>query len=278
MRPSAPGPDPYTPDSGPERIETAADATPVGPLGRVTVGFRRSRLLEEGELDPPAHADDVAVLEDGPRSVEFAAQPIGGGRRAGVPLVAFVIVVAGIAAVGTVGPRVTGPERPAIDLAVAEPTQWSLAAPTAATLPPAPDHTLTVGSPNPIALRSPAFGSVVVTSRRVFVEGAVNMSASRLEIRLEAPANVVLDTSRIDLPPAPGDLRLDDDTSFATSFVLPYPRPNGTLWISVTAFGPDGAPVGGIRRSFEVAPLLDAERRPVPGPVQGTPVNPPERG
>jgi hypothetical protein len=219
------------------------------------------------------------VLEDAPaRSVDFAAQPIAGGRRAAISLVAFLGLVGGVVGIGAMGPRAAPSDRPTLDLALVDPASDGVADPTGVALGPGWSGRRSAGAPDVISLRSPAFGPVVVTTRRIYVEGSVNAPASSLEIALEARGNRVLEMDHVDMPAMWGDLRPDSAGSFAISFVLPNPRPNGTMWITVTAFGSDGLPMGGIRRPFQVGPLLEADRVAPAQPVPGTPVNPPERG
>lgn len=280
MRPSAPRPDPYRSDRPPERIESAAGAIPIGKVGGARVGLRRPRSDDDGDALAPGllAASGLPPLEDAPaRSVDFAARPIAGGRRAAVPLVAFVVLVTGVVGIGAIGPHVDPSDRPAIDLALVGPPSDGVDA-SVATLRPGPRGRRALGAPDVISLRSPAFGPVVVTTRRIYVEGAVNAPASTVEIALEARGNRVLEMDQVDLPAMWGDLRPDSAGSFATTFVLPNPRPNGTMWITVTAFGSDGLPLAGIRRAFQVGPLLEADRVIPAQPVAGTPVNPPERG
>ncbi len=110
-----------------------------------------------------------------------------------------------------------------------------------------------------VTLESPAPARVEVTTHRVAVAGSVLVRAARVEISLEARGNRVLDHVSVDVTDPHGGIRPESAPTFSASFELPYPRPNGTMWIVVTAYDTDGMPLGGTRRPFAVGPLLEPE-------------------
>jgi hypothetical protein len=57
-------------------------------------------------------------------------------------------------------------------------------------------------------------------------------------------------------------VREDRQPLFRAQFAIPEPRPNGTMWVVVTAYDASGVPLGGERRPFRVGPIVDVETGP----------------
>jgi hypothetical protein len=112
-----------------------------------------------------------------------------------------------------------------------------------------------------IDLRTPAVGPVTLTTPRLNVFGEVMVHAALVEVSLEAPNNRVIDTVDIDVTDPNGGLRRDSRPQFQVDFPVPYPRPNGTMWVVVTAYDAAGMPLGGERRPFIVGPIIEPRLR-----------------
>lgn len=114
-----------------------------------------------------------------------------------------------------------------------------------------------------VALDAPAPARVEVTTPAVEVRGSVLVRAKRINVALEARGNRLLEQVSIDVADPHGGIRPERAPTFNASFDLPYPRPNGTMWIVVTVYDEAGIPLGGTRRPFAVGPLL------APGTAEG---------
>ena len=110
-----------------------------------------------------------------------------------------------------------------------------------------------------VALESP-LARLEVTTRSVSVTGEVLVRAERVRVALEARGNRVLEQVSLDVHDPHGGIRPLFKPTFETAFALPFPRPNGTMWVVVTAYDARGFPLGSLRRPFEVGPLVQ------PGP------------
>jgi hypothetical protein len=200
--------------------------------------------------------DDLPAIEEAPpRAVEFAPRALRpAGRRGPLAAVAWALALTSIAAIGMLAgepPAAPGP-------AVADPVGTD----SAAELPARPAQRLPstrMGAlllQDAIELRSPAPARVEITTPSVAVEGVVLVRAARVLIYLEARANRVLEQLTVDVSDPDGGVRPERAPTFTASFELPYPRPNGTMWVVVTAYDERGMPLGGTRRPFAVGPLL----------------------
>jgi hypothetical protein len=111
---------------------------------------------------------------------------------------------------------------------------------------------------DPIDLETPAVGPVTLTEQRLTVLGKVLVHAASIEISLEARGNRVIDSIDLDVSDPDGGIRRAQQARFEVQFEVPYPRPNGTMWVVVTAYDAFGMPLGGERRPFLVGPLEEA--------------------
>lgn len=205
----------------------------------------------------PASGDDLPAFDEAPlRAIDFAPREVRPpGRRGPFVAGAWALAIAGVVAVGLL----TG-EPPQDDHAVVAEASLAESAQPPSSLPSTRMGALLLQ--DVVALVSPAPARVEVTTRRLDVAGAVLVRADRVLIALEARGNRVLDSVSMDVSDLHGGIRPEYGPTFSATFELPFPRPNGTMWVVVTAYDEGGMPLGATRRPFEVGPLqlVAAER------------------
>jgi hypothetical protein len=106
-----------------------------------------------------------------------------------------------------------------------------------------------------ISLESPAHRNVEITSRRLGVKGTMLIDADHVLISLQARGERLLDQVRVDVFDPDGGVRPAQTPTFSATFDLPLPRPNGTMWVVVTAYDENDLPLGSVRRPFIAGPL-----------------------
>ena len=197
----------------------------------------------------PATGDDLPVFDEAPnRAVDFAPREIRPpGRRGPVVAGTWGLGLVAIVGVGLLAgtPVSTPAPRSALDAPSSEPETHG------------PPQRLAVAAGGIVDLESPAPARVEITTPTVDVLGSMLVRAARVEIALEARGNRILDHASIDVSNRDGGIRPERGPSFQASFDLPFPRPNGTMWVVVTAYDDGGMPLGSTRRPFEVGPLLE---------------------
>lgn len=199
--------------------------------------------------------DDLPIFEEAPlRSVDFAPRAIRSRGSRG-PLVARAWIVGLVVLVG-VGALAGGPASDEGDIAGIDGEALDGAESPEAASPPARAALVVT---DVVDLGSPAPARVEVTTPQVHVAGSVLVHAARVEISLEARGNRVIDRASVDVSDPDGGVRPLLTPTFTASFDLPYPRPNGTMWVVVTVYDERGMPLGGTRRPFAVGPLLEPE-------------------
>lgn len=219
------------------------------------------RLDRSVPLVDACAADELPeFVEAAPASIAFEPRRVGGGSGAPRPI-ALLAWVAGLLAIGGIGLLAGDPPAPTRPVVVAD------AGPEAT-------GRIRTGLPSTymgamltrdaVALASPAPDRVEVTTRQVAVSGSVLVKASRVEIFLEARGNRVIDHLSVDVTDPNGGVRPEYAATFEAAFDLPNPRPNGTMWVVVTAYDGRGMPLGGTRRPFAVGPLLEPEPTSAP--------------
>jgi hypothetical protein len=203
----------------------------------------------------PAPVDDLPIFDEAPlREVEFAPRALRPpGRRGPVVAGAWALAVASLVTIGLLTRDLPDDRSPLI----AEATGPGPARPLSS-LPSTRMGALLL-VPDTVALDAPAPARVEVTTPKVDVLGSMLVRAARVEIALEARGNRILDRVSIDVSNRDGGIRPERGPSFQASFDLPFPRPNGTMWVVVTAYDDRGMPLGATRRPFTVGPLLDPE-------------------
>lgn len=208
--------------------------------------------------------DDLPAIEEAPpRAVEFAPRALRpGGRRGPVAAAAWALALTSIAAVGLLAGEPPAVPTPAVADGVSADAAVELPGRPVPSLPSTRMGALLLR--DVVELRSPAPARVEITTPSVAVEGVVLVRAARVLVYLEARANRVLDRVTVDVSDRDGGVRPERAPTFEASFELPYPRPNGTMWVVVTAYDERGMPLGGTRRPFAVGPLLE----PSPGDLE----------
>jgi hypothetical protein len=200
--------------------------------------------------------DELPAIEEAPpRAVEFAPRAIRPpGRRGPTAAGVWALALAGIVAVGMLAGEPPAAPAPAVADSVREDSAAELPARPAPSLPSTRMGALLLR--DVVELRSPAPARVEITTPSVAVEGVVLVRAARVLVFLEARANRVLDRVTVDVSDRDGGVRPERAPTFEASFELPFPRPNGTMWVVVTAYDERGMPLGGTRRPFAVGPLV----------------------
>lgn len=200
---------------------------------------------------PPAD-DDLPVFDEAPlRSVDFQPRALRPpGRRGPMVAGAWAVAVASLVAVGLL----TG-EPPTAERATPADASGRAQARPLSSLPSTRMGALLL-IPGTVALDAPAPARVEITTPSVDVLGSMLVRAARVEIALEARGDRILDHVSVDVSIRDGGIRPDRGPSFGASFELPFPRPNGTMWVVVTAYDEGGMPLGSTRRPFIVGPLI----------------------
>ena len=109
---------------------------------------------------------------------------------------------------------------------------------------------------DPIDLLSPEVGPITVTTARLTVKGNVMVKAARVVVSLEARGNRTLDSVTFNLSDPDGGIRPQQTPSFSAQFDIPFPRPNGTMWVVVTAYDSHLIPLGGERRPVLIGEIM----------------------
>ena len=190
-----------------------------------------------------------------PAGATFEVERVGRARSQGslaaLAVGGILVAMVGIAVLG----RGATTEAPALANASDSPAPAD-STPDARLLAPAPgDHVFLA---EPIDLQSPGIGPITLVTPRLLIFGTVLVRADHIEVALEARNNRVIDHAFFDTTDPNGGLRRDHPAEFRVEFDVPYPRPNGTMWVVVTAYDARGVPLGGERRPFTVGPIKGA--------------------
>jgi hypothetical protein len=181
--------------------------------------------------------------------------------RSPAPIAALLWIVAlvGIVAVGAFG---RGPDRPeAAAVAASDPPQGEAPGNDASTSQPFAALGTDLALVDAIDLRLPAIGPITLNEAKLTVFGKVIVHAALVEISVEARNNRVIDSIDVDVSDPDGGIRPAQQAQFEAQFPLPYPRPNGTMWVVVTAYDALGLPLGGERRPFLVGAIIQPHLR-----------------
>ena len=179
--------------------------------------------------------------------------------RASLAALLWTVALAGIVGIGVIG---RGPDQPSADaLAASGAPRGEAPADGLGTSQPFAALGTDLALVNAIDLQLPAIGPVTLNDARLTVYGSVLVRAAHLEISLEARNNRVLERISVDVSDPDGGIRPSKPPSFDVEFALPYPRPNGTMWVVVTAYDAAGLPLGGERRPFLVGAIVEPRLR-----------------
>jgi hypothetical protein len=165
-------------------------------------------------------------------------------RRGAFPtaLAAWLGVLALVVGAGFAGQRLEGSRDP-------NPAQVAIASAEApAALLQEPE--------DPIDLLSPEIGPITITTARLTVKGTVLVRATRVVVSLEARNNRTLDSVSFDVTDPDGGIRPKQAPTFSAEFDIPFPRPNGTMWVVVTAYDSHLIPLGGERRPVVIGEIM----------------------
>ena len=177
-----------------------------------------------------------------PESASFEPQRLSRGRgRFPIALAAWLGVLALVVGVAFVGQR-TGEGR---DRA---PAQVASASDAPAVAHRAPE--------DPIDLLNPEIGPITITAARLTVKGTVMVKASRVVVSLEARDNLMLGSVTFDVSDPDGGIRPTQTPTFSAAFDIPFPRPNGTMWVVATAYDSHLMPLGGERRPVLIGEIM----------------------
>jgi len=200
---------------------------------------REIRPVERDDLHELKFVDRPARQ---PESATFELQRLS-RRRGAFPtaLAGWLGVLALVVAAGFAGQRLEGSRDPT-------PAQVAVASPDA----PAP----LLEPEDPIDLLSPEIGPITVTTARLTVKGNVMVKAARVVVSLEARGNRMLDSVTFNVSDPDGGIRPKETPSFSAEFDIPFPRPNGTMWVVVTAYDSHLIPLGGERRPVLIGEIM----------------------
>lgn len=202
---------------------------------------REIRPVERDDLHELTFVDRPARRPE--QSATFEPQRLS-RRRGAFPtaLAGWLGVLALVVAAGFAGQR---PE----DSHDRIPAQVVLASPdSSAALPQEPE--------NPIDLLAPEIGPITVTTARLTVKGSVLVHAAHVVVSLEARGNRTLDSVTFNVSDPDGGIRPKQTPSFSAEFDIPFPRPNGTMWVVVTAYDSHLIPLGGERRPVLIGEIM----------------------
>ena len=203
---------------------------------------REIRPVERDDLDEltvPVRAPGPGAargFDEAPRrrdlSATFEPQRLSKPRRFPTALAGWLGVLALVVGAGFAGQRPGDGD----DLA---PAQLAVAAPV-----------------NPIDLLSPEVGPITITTARLTVKGTVLVRAARVVVSLEARGNRILDSVIFNVTDPDGGIRPKQTPRFSAEFDIPFPRPNGTMWVVVTAYDSHLIPLGGERRRVLIGEIM----------------------
>ena len=205
---------------------------------------REIRPVERDDLHELTFVVRAERPERPPESATFEPQRL--SRRRGtfpMAIAGWLGVLALVVAVGFAGQQLEGTRDTA-------PARVAVASPEA----PAPARVR--DAQDPIDLLSPEIGPITITTARLTVKGNVMVKASRVVVSLEARGNRTLDSVTFNVSDPDGGIRPTQTPSFSAEFDIPYPRPNGTMWVVVTAYDSHLMPLGGERRPVVIGEIM----------------------
>jgi len=195
----------------------------------------------------PVERDDVHELTfverpaRQPESATFEPQRLTRGRRFPMAIVVWVGVLGLVVGAAFVGQRAGDGQDPATAPVAVASSQASV----------------TLQEPqDPIDLLPPEIGPITVTTARLTVKGNVMVKASSVVVSLEARGNRILDSVTFNVSDPDGGIRPKETPTFSAEFDIPFPRPNGTMWVVVTAYDSHLIPLGDERRPVLIGEIM----------------------
>jgi hypothetical protein len=238
-------------------------------------------LISEGEspeASPVASPDAAPILTSGPGPIQIVARRhpetmfIHGDVF--VPRVTWVFVslqddagrVAGWASVsvpGAAGPGVGNGPTLRFDVEVAVPDGYedrlwiqanaydadgAQVASTRLEVPPDGENT----AAGPVRLTAPSQWDEVITTDTVVVDGRLDVRSDTIRIALHSDDGRSLDFTIVYTGDRDGGIRPIRLPTFHVELALPSPRPEGRLWVVITAFDASGVEVASMRRPVRI--------------------------
>ncbi|HUG30730.1 MAG TPA: hypothetical protein VMQ65_09505 [Candidatus Limnocylindria bacterium] len=269
------------PAEPPSAPPVAVDSPSVSPTGRTAFP---PPLVSEGEspgASPVASPDAAPILTSGPGPIQIVARRhpetmfIHGDVF--VPRVTWVFVslqddagrVAGWASVsvpGAAGPGVGNGPTLRFDVEVAVPVGYedrlwiqanaydadgAQVASTRLEVPPGGEN----AAAGPVRLTEPNQWDEVITTRIVLVDGRLEIRASSVRVALVADDGTGLDSVVIDTTNRDGGIRPVRAPTVQVELALPSPRPEGRLWVVITAYDEAGVEISSMRRPVRIGDL-----------------------
>jgi hypothetical protein len=108
-------------------------------------------------------------------------------------------------------------------------------------------------SGDPVHLSTPSRDDQVITTETVLVDGRMQIKAATVEITLDGGAAQRFDAQTFDTSDPDGGIRPDRAPAFHFELALPAPRPEGRVWVVVTAHDAAGREIGTLRRPVIIA-------------------------
>jgi hypothetical protein len=108
----------------------------------------------------------------------------------------------------------------------------------------------------PVTLRIPAVPDALITGATVTIDGELAVHASSLRIALEVNRLHRLEVVTVDTTDPDGALRPDRTPTFHVELSLPAPRPNGRVWVVITALDRSGHAICTMRESVMIGASL----------------------
>lgn len=107
----------------------------------------------------------------------------------------------------------------------------------------------------PVRLTTPSQWDEVITAATVLVDGRLAIRAGSVRVALLADDGSGLDAVLIDTANRDGGIRPVRAPTFRVELALPSPRPEGRLWVVITAYDEAGAEISSMRRPVRIAAL-----------------------
>lgn len=107
----------------------------------------------------------------------------------------------------------------------------------------------------PVRLTAPGLWDEVLTTGIVVVGGRLEIRATTVRVALVGGDGTDLDAVDIDTANHDGGIRPVRAPTFRVEFALPSPRPEGRLWVVVTAYDEAGAEISSMHRPIRIGDL-----------------------
>jgi hypothetical protein len=106
-----------------------------------------------------------------------------------------------------------------------------------------------------VRLNAPGSEDEIITTSEVLVDGRLEVRADTVRIALLSDGGLSLDHTIVFTGDLDGGIRPLTAPTFRVQLALPSPRPEGRLWVVITAFDEFGVQVGVLRRPVSIGAL-----------------------